>query len=139
MSEMSVFNGSWNNLATEKGVERTTEKIVKAIADGGKQTQKVVEAVKVGSEKVVDAVAKIKPTTNAEQTAAPKPATETLHDGLKGIAASASRIADAVLARPNEVKATMESATTTVRQFTDLVDRASRAAEDSEQMRVKGY
>ena len=60
---------------------------------------------------------------------ASKPASETLYDGLKSVAVATSRIADQVLAHPNEVKATMESATKVSEQFTDLVEHASRTAE----------
>ena len=114
----SVFNGdSWNNLATQAGVERATEKIT--------------GAVDKGSQKIADAVAKIK-INNCEQPVPPSPAARVFHDALKSIATSTSQVADKVLGCPNETKAAIESASSIARQLTDLTASASRTAQENE-------
>ena len=110
------------------------------MSDVRNQSQSGLDAVKASSERVADAfeeatqkiigiVGQIKSTNNAEQTVTAKPAPMALYEGLKGVVTSVNRIADQVLSHPNEIKSTMESATTVCRQFTDLVDHASRTAE----------
>jgi hypothetical protein len=71
-SPNAVFNGSWNGLASQAGVERATEKIISAVDKGfgklsndmQKNTEKHTAATKTGAERVVDAVGKIKPLQN---------------------------------------------------------------------------
>ena len=133
MTKRKVFNGSWNNLASEKGVERATEKITKAIADVNKDSQKVADAVKAGSEKIVDAVGKIKSTNNAEQTTAPILAVST---GLRSIAESANRISERIRNHPSgELGATIEAGTAIGRQFVDLLAAAKTFDEGNEKLR----
>jgi methyl-accepting chemotaxis protein len=131
----SIWNGSWNDLATEKtakdvgiAVEKASQKIIGAV-------DKDTAATKANAEKICDAIGKIKPTNNTEQPAAPSPTVKVLYQGLRSVSESTSQIAEQVIARPGELKATMESASAIVRQLTDLVTSASKAAEDSEGLR----
>ena len=136
MDESRINNLSLDRTSSKRDIEQASRTVAAAVERGTKQvideSKKVVTAVRDGTKRVADAV---RATNNVEQTAAPKPASDTLYEGLKSIASSTSRIADQVLAHPNEVKATLESATEVSRQFTDLVDRASRSAENIGEMR----
>ena len=158
MNGMSVFNANvpeqsnpilnldWSGFARSSDVEKAstkvagavekgTERMTKAIADDGKNSQKIIESVKAGSEKIVDAVGKIKPTTNAEQTAAPTADVKALCQGLVGISKSTAQIADTALTNPAEIPAALRSAKAISKQFADLIDRASKYAEEGKRFR----
>jgi hypothetical protein len=54
LTAMSVFNGSWNNLSTDK----SSQQILKAVGDLRQDSKKATETVKASSEKIVDAISK---------------------------------------------------------------------------------
>ena len=141
-----VFNMDWSGYArgsdVEKAatkvasaVEKGTERMTKAIADDGKNSQKIIDAVKKGSEQVVDAVGKIKPTNNAKQTAAPTADVKALCQGLIGVSKTTAQIADTALINPAEIPAALQSAKAISKQFADLIDRASKYAEEGRRFR----
>ena len=140
-----VFNLDWSGFARSSDVEKAatkvagavekgTERMTKAIADDGKNSQKIIDAVKKGSEQVVDAVGKIKSTTNAEQTS-PTADVRALCQGLVGISKSTAQIADTALTNPAEIPAALQSAKAISKQFADLIDRASKYAEEGKRFR----
>jgi len=129
MSEMQVNNVSWDRTSSRADIDRAAGRIVTAVEKGTNrvvdESKKITTAVRDGSKKVADAVK----TNNAEQSVAPTPARKALYEGLQGIAASTTRIADSILVPAKDVKATLESAEKISRQYADVVDRASRSAE----------
>lgn len=143
-SEMSVFNSetsglqsnpilgvhnlTWDTTASQKGVERVTDRIIKAIADEGKKSQRVVDAVKAGSEKVADAVGKIKCTQNTDQSH--PTAAEAVHESLRSIAASTAQIADQALKNPNEIPAMLTSAKAIAEKYADLTTQATAYSQE---------
>ena len=110
----SVWNSSWNGLATQTGLEKATEKIT--------------GTVDKASQRITDAIAKIKTTANSEQPVPVTPGVKVFHDALKGISLAASRVADEVLGNPNEAKAAIESASSIAQQFSDLTVSAKQSA-----------
>jgi len=131
----SVFNGSWQGLATEKGVERATATITKAVTDIGKDARKTVEAITKGSEKIVDAVGKIKSTNNVEQTVAQRSTASTIADGLTGIGESALKMAQHLYDHPDEGQTVVETMSRISQQLTDLTRCAEQASDNSNQLR----
>jgi len=123
---MSVFN--WDAQASQKGIERAADRIVKAIGDEGRNSQKVVEAVKAGSEKIVDSISKIKPTQNANQSNV----VSAVVSGLHSVAESANVIADHVIANPADLGAVATSAKAVGQQFTNLLDATTQFAQNSD-------
>ena len=115
----TVYNGSWNNLATEK----TAQQVVKA-----------VEKVEKAAEKIVDTV-KRTGTTNAEQTTAPASATSTVADGLTCIAESAIATAQHLRIHPDEGQKVVDSMEKINRQLTDLTFATSQANDNGNKIR----
>jgi Asp-tRNA(Asn)/Glu-tRNA(Gln) amidotransferase B subunit len=140
----TIWNSSWNGLHTEKQAKQSADKLTKAIEKVERTAAKAIEVSKAGSKQVVDALGKIKATNNSEESISPlptapvptalTPGTRMLHDGLKGIAATTSEIADDIIARPKEMRAAVDSATAISKQYADLVASASRTVDESEQM-----
>jgi len=135
MSSMSVFN-EWDAQASQRGLERAAEKISgafdkgvgKITTDMQKNADKIAAATKAGSERIVDAVGKIKPTQNANQSNA----VSAVVSGLHSVAESANIIADHVIANPADLGAVATSAKAVGQQFTNLLDATTQFAQDSD-------
>ena len=100
----------------------------------GKNLQKVVDAVKQGSDKIIDAVGKIKIVNNApsDNLQPASPTMQTVHAGFRCIAATTARIADSILERPAEAKAAVDRARGVHTQFGDMIETATRLCDDNE-------
>ena len=139
MTGLSVFNGSWNDLATEKGVQQATDKITGSIeknvgkvsTDLQRSTDKLVGVIKDGTKDMSDTIKRT--TTNA---ATSTPAALAISTGLHSVAKSADRIADYIAARPEKLEAVAESAKGLNRKFSDLVDTASQYAGSANKLRA---
>jgi len=132
----SVFNQSWQGLATEKGVDRASATITKAVADVGKDAKRVADAVKAGSDKIVDAVGKIKATSNAEETAALTPAVKAVCQGLLDVSESTAQLAEHFLSHPSEWESVGEQGEKVNEQFAELVRSVKHCADGREQLRM---
>jgi len=86
-------------------------------------------AVKAGSEKIADAIGKIKSTNNTEQTAALTPAVSSIHRGLTSLVTSANRIAERIRAHPTDLRAAAESGQAIQEQFAKLLDDTKKYGE----------
>ena len=125
MSNFNVQNAMFDSTATQQGLTKAADRIVKAITDGDKTSQKIIETIKTGTEKIVDSIGKTRTTNNASQ---PDSVTA-IHRGLKSVAVGTAQIAEHVRKNPSEIPAALESAQAVNRQFTDLVDTASQFAQ----------
>ena len=133
MSSMSVFN--WDAQASQKGVERAADRIVKAIGDEGRNSQKIVEAVKAGSEKVVDAVGKIKATTNVAHHQPVPDSVSTVHRGLVDMSKATAHIADYLASHPDEMSAATQATESISKEFGALVEAVSAFDEGDAKLR----
>jgi len=136
----SIWNGSWNDLATEKTAKDISTAIDKAsqkiTADGNKNSQKAIEVFKAGADKITDAIGKIKPTNNAEQTVAPTSAAETVADGLTSIGKSAIQLADHLRSAPStKLDAVAHRCWAIGEQFTDFFAAVSLFDKSSKELR----
>ena len=152
-----VFNMDWSGYARGGDIERAsgkvagsiekaTEKITSKLSgtiekevgrlgnDVQKSTGQIVSVVKDGAEKISDTV-KRSAVNNAEQTAAPTADVKALCQGLIGVSKTTAQIADTALINPAEIPAALQSAKAISKQFADLIDRASKYAEEGRRFR----
>lgn len=113
MSAMSVFNESWQGLATQRGLESATKDITKTLTDEGK--------------KIVDAVSKVK-VANSNQT-------EAISLGLTAVAESATKTAQRLRSQPGEVKGLADTMSAIGQQLTELTTCATQVAENNNSLR----
>ena len=140
MSAMSVFNGSWNDLATEKTAKDISTAIDKAsqkiTADGNKNAQKAIEVFKTSTDKITDAIGKIKPTNNATQPVPPNSAVEAVATGLDRLGTKALEMSEYLRCNPpTELDAVVQSVWTVEQQFSDLLASASLFDQSSKGLR----
>jgi len=135
MTSRPIQNLTWDRNSSRQDIQSATKEITKAVADVGKDTKKIVDTVKAGSDKVVDAIGRIKSTTNAEQTAAPKSKASAVATGLTSIAESASKMAQHLCTHPDEGKTIVDGMERINRQLTDLTVCAREAADNNEKLR----
>ena len=105
------------------------------MSDVRNQSQNGLDAVKAGSEKIVDAVGKIKSTNNVEQTVAQRSTASTIADGLTGIGESALKMAQHLYDHPDEGQTVVETMSRISQQLTDLTRCAEQASDNSNQLR----
>ena len=116
MQGLSVFNTpsvpsimvtNWDSVATAQSVSKAADKVVGAVKDGAKQ---IVDVGK-NSQKVVDAVGKIKVANSVSDNQQPvSPTMQTVHTGFRSVAATTARIADSILECPAEAKVAVDRA-----------------------------
>ena len=127
---------NWDSVARSRDIEKASQQITKAIADEGKNSQKIVEAVKTGSEKIVDAVSKVRIGNVATAPATSTPAAMAISTGLHSIAESTSQLAGHLYSNPAKIGAVAESAKGLNKQFSDLVEGAEKYAESANKLRA---
>jgi hypothetical protein len=125
-----TINESWQGLATQRGLERATDKVTGTIektvgkisSDIQKNTDRVTAAVKDNTEKVVDSVKKIA-TANCNQSV---PTASTLPDTLKRTAISLTQIGDYIIGtNPTDVTAAIEGAQAITEKLNEVLTAAA--------------
>ena len=151
-----VLNLDWSGFARSSDVERASGKVAGSIEktsekmtgklsgtiekevgrlgnDVQKSTGQITAAIKDNTDKISDAV-KRSAVNNAEQTS-PTADVKALCQGLIGVSKTTAQIADAALINPAEIPAALQSAKAISKQFADLIDRASKYAEEGKRFR----
>ena len=144
MSEMTaVANFAFDSNASQRGLEKAAKDISTAVEkasqkitdDAGKNSQKAIEAFKSGSEKITDAVARIK-IANAKQTATPTPAVLAVCRGLSSVSETTAQLADYFYANPSEWQAMGEKASAANERLGKIVDSVKSCAGGLEQLQT---
>ena len=120
-----VRNLTWDANATQRGLDKAAQRVASAVEKG---TQRVVDESKNSRKAIVDAVGKIKSTTNAEHITTLTPAVKSVCQGLRCVSESAAQIADYFYSNPSEWRAVGEKISTVNDQFSKLgrsVDQCS--------------
>jgi microcompartment protein CcmL/EutN len=140
-STNSVFNLDWSATSSNRDIEKAATKVTSAIEKGTdkiekggqRNTDKIAGAIKDNTEKVVDAVKKI--TTNETGSNQNVPlAVKAIHKGLMNVAETTSRIANHLIAHPNEMRGATEAAESIGKQFSELVRAASQYEEGTSKL-----
>ena len=131
MSNVNVQNAMFDSTASQQGLTKAADRIVKAIGAGDKTSQKIIETIKTGTEKIVDSVNKVRTTNNAGQ-----PTPVAIAAGLTSIAESATKTAHHLRTHPGEMKTAADTMTSVGQQMTDLTDCARQAAENGMRLRA---
>ena len=142
-----VFNMDWSGFARSSDVEkaagrvtgsldRATKEITKAVTDVSRDAKGIADAVKTGSERVVDAVGKIKNEQNIEQTdnQPASRAVSVVSAGLDAVADSTAQLADRLRSHPHEFRKVSESMEGIGKKFNDLVHSTSEYARINERL-----
>jgi ABC-type transporter Mla subunit MlaD len=137
-SPNSIFNLNWDSQASNKTIEKAAKDVSTAVdkaaqkitADVNKNSQKEIETAKAGSEKIVDAVGKIK-VNNAEQPDAPSPAVKAVATGLARLGSAATEMSGYVLSHPDELGTTLDSGQAINEQLAKLIADAKKFSESA--------
>ena len=127
MNNLNVKN-SWNGLATQKGLDQTTQKITSAIE---KSTGKIAATIKDGTKTISEATRKVANESVNIQTI---PVTAVVQ-GLQGVAVATAEISDYLRRNPTALGEVAESGRSICKQFADLVDHTSNFADGSQRLR----
>ena len=136
MSKMTQ-NSMFDRGGSRADIEKSTEKIVKAVGEMGKDSRKMVDAVKTGSEKIVDSINKVKIGNSANQSTPTVPSA--VSKGLRSVAESTAQLAGHLHSNPSEIGAVADSASGIQKQFKDLVECAEQYAQSTNDLMAAAH
>ena len=129
----AIKNLTFDRNSSREDIHKATDKIVKAIAEAEKTTGKVSTDVQKGSEKITDAIGRIK-IANSEQAIPPTPAVKTVCHGLKGVSQSTTQLANYFYSNPSEWQAVGEKASAANERLGKIADSVKSCAKGLQQL-----